>query len=298
MISNEIFLQRLSLPLEVKIRMAKQRIREFHKKMEGQTYISFSGGKDSTVLLHLVRDIYPETVATFSDTGLEYPEIKEFVKSIDNVDIIRPTCTFKDVIEKQGWPILSKQTARRLRVIRECSKYSSSYISAVYGRSKGKYNIRNKVPNKWLYLVDAPFKISEQCCYYLKKAPFKKYNRKTGMVPYLGMMANESTMRRLQYLTYGCNSYGSKTSSNPLSFWTDEDIWNYIHKYDLEYSKIYDMGYRRTGCMFCAFGAHLELEPNRFQRMKETHPQLWNYCINVLGEGEVLKAIGVKYEND
>lgn len=65
-------------------------------------YISFSGGKDSTVLLHLVRKLYPEIEAVFVDTGLEYPEIKQFVKSIDNVTILRPKMMFNEVINKYG----------------------------------------------------------------------------------------------------------------------------------------------------------------------------------------------------
>ena len=84
--------------------------------------------------------------------------------------------------------------------------------------------------------------------------------------------------------------------AQPLSFWTEENIWDYIKKYDLKYSKIYDMGEKRTGCIFCMFGVHMEKEPNRFQRMAKTHPKLHNYCINNLGLKEVLEYIGVKYE--
>jgi 3'-phosphoadenosine 5'-phosphosulfate sulfotransferase (PAPS reductase)/FAD synthetase len=92
--------------------MTQQRIREWIREygVDG-VYVSFSGGKDSTVLLHIVRDLYPEVKAVFIDTGLEYPEIRDFVKTFDNVDIIRPKLTFKQVIDKYGYPFFSKEVS-------------------------------------------------------------------------------------------------------------------------------------------------------------------------------------------
>lgn len=82
--------QMQSLPLSIKIRMTKLRIRDWYDYFDGQVYVSFSGGKDSTVLLHIARELYPDIEAVFVNTGLEYPEIQKFVKSFDNVTILRP----------------------------------------------------------------------------------------------------------------------------------------------------------------------------------------------------------------
>ena len=103
---------RQALPLEAKIIMSKQRIREFVSEygIDG-VYVSFSGGKDSTVLLHLARSIFPEIPAVFIDTGLEYPEIREFVKSFENVEWLKPKMTFKQVIKKYGYPFISKEVS-------------------------------------------------------------------------------------------------------------------------------------------------------------------------------------------
>ena len=97
--------QKQSLPLEAKIAMTLRRIREWYEYWDGNVYVSFSGGKDSTVLLHLVRQYYPDVPAVFSDTGLEFPEIREFVKTVPNVTWLRPALTFKKVIEKHGYVI-------------------------------------------------------------------------------------------------------------------------------------------------------------------------------------------------
>lgn len=96
--------QMQSLPLKIKIQMTKRRIREWYEFWDGQVYVSFSGGKDSTVLLHMVRELYPDVEAVFVNTGLEYPEIQKFVKTFDNVTILRPKMRFDEVIKKYGYP--------------------------------------------------------------------------------------------------------------------------------------------------------------------------------------------------
>ena len=283
--------QRQGLPLDIKIKMTQRRIKQWYERQEGEVYVSFSGGKDSTVLLNLVRQMYPEVPAVFIDTGLEYPEIRDFVKTINNMTWLKPKFGFKGVIEKYGYPVVSKEVAQKIYEIRT-TKSDKLRNKRLYGDDRG----NGKVSEKWKVLVDAPFSTSHKCCDVLKKSPIKKYERVSGRFPFVGTMAGDSWLRSLSYLRKGCNSFDTKRPmSTPLAFWLEADIWKYLKSRCLAYSEIYDMGYARTGCMFCMFGIHLEQEPNKFKVMQETHPAQWNYCVNKLGCGKVLDFIGVKY---
>lgn len=108
-----------SLPLEDKIRITQDRIREWYEHFDGKVCISLSGGKDSTVLLHLVRELFPDVPAVFSDTGLEFPEVRAFARNFQNTDIVRPKMDFRSVIETYGYPIVSKEVATRIHYARK-----------------------------------------------------------------------------------------------------------------------------------------------------------------------------------
>lgn len=287
--------QRQSLPLDIKIKMSKERIKQWYEAFDGKVYVSFSGGKDSTVLLHLVRSLYQEVDAVFVDTGLEYPEIREFVRTIDNVTWLRPKMKFNEVIEKYGYPLVSKEVATKIDEARNTKSEYLRNLRLGTGMSKsGKAS--GELPIKWKYLIDSDIKISSHCCSAMKKSPMKIYERKSGNKPLVGTMASESRLRQTSYLANGCNSFDTKRPmSTPMAFWLEQDVWDYIHQFNVPYSKIYDMGYDRTGCMFCMFGVHLEKGENRFQRMKRTHPKYWDYCINKLGIGHCLDLIKVDY---
>ena len=107
-----------ALPLERKIGFTAARIIEWYNHYNGKVYVSFSGGKDSTVLLHIARTLFPDIKAVFIDTGLEYPEIRNFVKTFDNVDWIKPKMVFTEVIKKYGYPVISKDVANKVICVR------------------------------------------------------------------------------------------------------------------------------------------------------------------------------------
>lgn len=147
----------------------------------------------------------------------------------------------------------------------------------------------------------------------MKKRPLLKFQKETGLLPYVGTMAEESAQRTQAWMQTGCNAYeGTHPKSAPLSFWTEQDILQYIVENDLpiascygeikedENGKLFTTGVHRTGCMFCIFGAHLEKSPNRFERMKETHPKQYDFCMrpldeNGLGLDAVLNYLNIRH---
>ena len=119
--------QMQAMPLPVKVALTQTRIRAWVNEFgTNGVYVSFSGGKDSTVLLHLVRELYPDVPAVFVDTGLEYPEIREFVKTFDNVTWLKPSMNFRQVIQKYGYPLISKEVSE---CIYESRKYLDEWLS-------------------------------------------------------------------------------------------------------------------------------------------------------------------------
>ncbi len=292
-----------ALPLDEKIAIAQQAIREFvdHFGVDG-VYISFSGGKDSTVLIHLCRQLYPNLVGLYSDTGLEFPEIRDFVQTFNNITIVTPKMHHREMLKKCGYPVVSKEQAEWIYRIRSGTS-SGAIQKAFYGMNLDGTPTRFKLSEQWKYLLNAPFNIGSGCCKEMKLKPIAEYVKKTGRVPIIGTTASESALRAQKFLQYGFyNLEGKKAQCTPMSIWTDGDVWEYIHRFNLPYCKIYDMGYDRTGCVFCMFGAHLDKEPNRFQKLQRTHPDLWRYCMKPYDEGglglrEVLEFMGIPYEN-
>ena len=293
-----------SMPLDIKIMMTKNRIRWWLNEYDA--YVSFSGGKDSTVLLHIARQVQPDIPAVFVDTGLEYPEIRNFVKTWENVTWLKPEMNFRKVIETYGYPLISKNVSRAIHDVKKLGN-NCWFARAFNGEETGLYNYQ-----KYKYLIDSPFKISNQCCDVMKKKPLKKYSKLTNQKPIIATMATESLQRRNAWLKNGCNAFNCKNpTSQPMSFWTEQDVLRYLKQFNIPYASVYGdivedengklhtTGCDRTGCVFCGFGCHLEKEPNRFQRLKQTHPKLYEYCMKDwdkggLGMKEPLKFIGVK----
>ena len=362
--------QMQSLPLSAKIRMTEYRIREWveYYGYDG-VYISFSGGKDSTVLLDIARKMYPEIGAVYVDTGLEYPEVREFVKQYENVEIIRPKMNFRQIIIKYGYPMIGKEVAgcvygarRYVEKLMEREKSAKSggsvanhsYMADLVGidrrddRENELYKslIRGEIPStdikapvrylilhgkyphkengvetseyskmynkeRYKFFLEAPFEISNHCCSIMKKAPMHNYAKKTGKMPMTAQMASESRLRTTNWLKNGCNGFNMKSPiSNPMSFWTEQDVLEYIYHNHIPIADVYgevvadygkvqpqgdsmDMGIfdvgkpvfdttgcNRTGCVYCGFGCHREKSPNRWELAEKlSNPEIIDYMM-------------------
>lgn len=322
------FAQRKNLPYEEKVKLAIRRIEEWNEFWEGQVYLSFSGGLDSTVLLALIRmTLGKEVLAVFCNTGLEYPEIVSFARKAalyGAFEEIRPKKNFRQVILDEGYPVISKENAAKIRKLRHGNLSDRYRNYLLNGDERGKFGM---LPKKWQRYIEAPFEISERCCDIMKKKPFRQNVKEKGRVPFIGITQDESFRRAHQYEKTGCNVYtGSMVKSQPLGSWTKQDIFRFVYEhlgkqipvkggtsYPFEICSVYKevkrnlqgyyqlTGEQRTGCMYCCFGVNQEEEPNRFQRMMLTHPKCYAFCMKAVEKGglglkDVLRYMEIPYE--
>jgi len=278
-----------AMPLEAKIEKSKRIIKDAIEEFGlDKVYISYSGGKDSTVVSHIAKQMYPDILHIFANTTCEYPETIKHVKweresnNTNLITVIPRNCkgnvwNFKKVVDHYGYPLFSKRIANAIRTYRRALTPRTKQNSIEYiQRNIKKYDIYKEK------------NISDKCCEVLKKNPIKKKAKELGLeCAILGLLASESRQREQDWLNYGCNVFYVKSENQcrPIAFWNESDIHEYIEKYHVKISELYQMGYTRNGCMYCGFGVHLEKEgENRFQKLKVTHPKQYDYFIRNFGD--------------
>lgn len=287
-----------TLPLEEKIALSKSLIVNCMEIFGDQVYVSFSGGKDSTVLSSLVCSIKPDTLHLFSDTGCEYPETVSFVEEERRrgkaIVSVHPICrdgsvwTFERVVAIYGYPLFSKAIANGIRTYRHAQtpvtkQRALDYLGRMYPKA--------------LPYLDC--NISDLCCEKLKKAPLKRMAKRMQMqCSIIGTLAEESQIRKRDWIYYGSNIFFQKKDNQcrPLSFWTERDIWDYIELYKIPVSDLYGQGYQRNGCMYCGFGLCMERRKfgiNRFERLALTHPKQYDHMVSQWSS--LFKACGIPF---
>ena len=237
--------------------------------LENNAYLSFSGGKDSTILHYLLDMALPNNniPRVYIDTGIEYQAIREFVMELASKDkrftIIKPTRPIKPTLEKYGYPFKSKQHSHNIAIYQHSglTKAVKVYLGLDTTKS-GKKAILNRCPKQLEYNFTKDFKIkcSELCCKKLKKEPssnWAKENNKT--ITLTGMRAEEGGARK----TLGCiitNKDGSLHKFHPLVKVNDEwENW-FIESQKIELCKLYlpPYNFKRTGCKGCPFSLDLQ----------------------------------------
>ena len=284
--------------LDDKVRDACHRIEELYNETGGKCYVSFSGGKDSTVLLALIKlceDVYtipPNAIpAVFSNTGIELGVTVDFVKWVkdnyyQNVQIVRPVKPFAWVLENKGKPMLSKVKSKMMNRHKKRGYFKDGeYHLLILGETRAhKKTQQTKIADKYMHLMHADFPImpSDDCCTYMKKKPFEKYAKENDMKGALqGIRYEEggaravSADRRIAQGGKLCTWIkGGIIQKAPMIDWTEEDVEQFIEKYDVPLSDAYTVyGFDRTGCMACPYSKRVDHdlqylhdhEPNRYR---------------------------------
>lgn len=245
--------------LDQKMDRSFSKIGEWFSRWSGKVYVSFSGGKDSTVLADLCArwcTVVGKTLyLLFVDTGLEFPEIRKHVKFFAQwlrdkydievvLDIVRPEMRFYEVIKKYGYPIISKQIANKIHYAKKNiadGNFDTMRVKAILGNlTKGDGEKSFFCCEKYAPLLDVDFDISSICCDITKKNPAKEYEERTGRKPIIATMAVESLSRKNEWLKDGCNAFdGKNPKSKPMSFWLEQDVLTYIKRYKIPICSVY-----------------------------------------------------------
>lgn len=259
-------------------------IDQFASHFDGKVYVSFSGGKDSVAMLSLVEMIVPNVPCMFVMTGSESPSVCRFIRQQrehHNIEIVRPRKTLKEVFAEYGFPLVSKQTAHDIECVRRNPYCKSSREKLWRGNKYG-------IPERWMYLLNEPYQVSARCCHWLKHLPAYEYGERTGLHPYIGLLAAESHQREMGYIRQGGCNFMNDSGKNhprslPLAIWTDDDVWTYIKDRHLDLPDIYEKGATRTGCMGCGFGAHLN--PTGIETLRRIWPKMYDMIMNYENNG-------------
>lgn len=281
------------MPMNDKIKWAEQKIQEFIIWCENQKYdeilISFSGGKDSTVLLDIVLKThkklnskiylipsyaieitFPSTIKFIRDVVKKYQANYPFLK---DPFFVKPKRPWIDILHEKGFPIYSKQVSVMLNRLKR-SKTKTELCQIAFGI---KPSARYKLSYYRLFLLDSEmtyfinennqkvnYFFSEKCCDYVKGG--LKHDKRPS---FIGTMANESLLRKQSWIKHGCNIFNKHhPMSRPLSLWNTDDIWNYIKTNQLAINEAYgynatihnidSLRFSRLGCTSCPLGSSIE----------------------------------------
>jgi 3'-phosphoadenosine 5'-phosphosulfate sulfotransferase (PAPS reductase)/FAD synthetase len=270
--------------IEGKIKYA-HRILDMIFSKHNKPIICWSGGKDSTAVLHLCRLYKPDIPVIYSDSGVDFPETRQFIKHLANkwnlnIYIAKPKKgeSFWDCVKNYGWPIFSKS------------------ISANVEKALRSRNIRDQMSPLEKILAKNDIRISTRCCYFVREKPSKAIEKALNAdIKILGLTALESRARVRLWVDHGdyyyVKHYFGKNvgiwKANPISIWTDKDVWKYHKINSIPHCKLYDMGHKRNGCWPCAMG----IRNGQLKRLRQSHPKLFKYLITQTEMGaELLKA--------
>lgn len=334
---------KMQQPYEFKVRYAEIRAREFVRECNEREldYHVSVGGLDSITLFMFLKSIGIDAPG-ISVSSLEDKSIQkihkmlgiECLKSSEKADGTR--WTKQAIIQEFGFPVLSKEIAAKIDLLANPTEKNKTVRHAIITGETGEYggfqkDSKMKLSQVWLekfggyanedegtHYQIPPFKVSSQCCYYLKEKPCDDWAKEHNSVPFLGLMASEGGRRAKALMLNGCNYFGKSTiRSCPFAIFNREDVLQLALDLNVPVPEIYGeivrgtdgilrtTGAYRTGCSMCGFGIQMEKRPHRFDKLYERNPKEWEYwmfrCVTDEKTGEqygwakVLDYIGVEW---
>ena len=301
--------QRMALPYEAKVNMAKRRIREWADMCyeNGKNYAVSVGGLDSITLLTLCREVLKEDVQGISVSVLEDKSIQAVHRELGVVSV-KPIKSKVQVLQEDGFPVISKLIAAkisRLQTPNDTSPIVRAYMTGDMGAWGGYgHNDKFKLPDTYVELFGglygdmrpdlrcktAPFKVSDKCCYWLKELPVMRYQEEHQIWPFLGLMQSEGGRRQYSLRQHGCNYVGETTArSCPFNYFYRQDLLQLALDLNVHVPEIYGEIVRdpdgtlrttkaqRTGCSMCGFGIHLDPRPHHFDLLRERNEKEWEF---------------------
>jgi len=321
------FMELQGLPYEVKVDWAIAKAKEFYDWAGGNVFCSV-GGLDSLTLLALVRKYVSPDVVGMSVSTLEDRSIQLVHRSLPNMALIKPYKSKVQVIREHGYPVISKDKAGKIQMLQRPTEKNATVRHAIMTGATGAYGgwrteTRMRLPQKWLNLfggpenekygthyLTAPFRVSPDCCYHMKEKPADDWAKARGLKPMMGLMASEGGQRQKALMKHGCNYYGKTVQrSCPFAIFERQDLLQLALDLGVTVPAVYGEIARRpngklettrakrTGCMMCGFGIHIEDRPHRFDRLREDNPKAWDFWMITMGWGQVLDYIGVGWQD-
>lgn len=322
------FREMQALPYRLKVPYAIGKAQEFYDAMDGKVFCSV-GGLDSITLLIFLRKYVDPNIPAISVSTLEDKTIQAIHRQFDNMILLKPYKSKVQVIRDHGYPVISKEKAGKIQMLQNPSEKNATVRHAIMTGETGAYGgwrtgTKMKLPQKWLELFagpenekygtnyqTAPFRVSPDCCYYMKEKPADDWAKANKVHPYMGLMASEGGQREKALVKHGCNYYGKTVQrSCPFAIYSRTDILQLALDLEVPIPEIYGeikqqsdgtldtTKAKRTGCTMCGFGIHIENRPHRFDRLRQTNYKEWKFWMYDMGWGKVLDYIGVKWENE
>lgn len=322
------FMELQALPYDVKKTWAICKAKEFYEEMKGQVFCSV-GGLDSLVLITLLRKFVSADIVGVSVSTLEDKSIQRIHQALPHMELLKPYKSMVQVVKECGYPVISKDKAGKIRLLQNPTEKNATVRHAIMTGDTGAYGgwrtgTRMRLPQKWLNLFGgpenekygtdyqtAPFKVSADCCYYMKEKPANDWAKANKLKPYMGLMASEGGQRQKALMKHGCNYYGKTVQrSCPFAIFQRDDLLRLAVELEVPVPEIYGeikeqpdgtletTKAKRTGCNMCGFGIHIEKRPHRFDRLREANFKEWKFWMYDMGWGEVLTYIGVEWEDE